>query len=506
MFRLSPALRITLGILGLTLGLLMAADFLGFIGDSKEEALQQRQRFAEMVTLQLSIAIENKSDIALQSLLWTLVQRNDQVVGAVVRRRDGAILASKGEFDREWHPDAENTETHMSLPIAVGPKRIGTVELNFKPIAEPRPLGLPLGGIIGLSAFVVLFGGVSYWLFLRRSLLYLDPSSVVPARVRRALNVLNNGVLILDDKGQIVLVNDSFSRKLGFSADELIGGNPSEFPWVIPEKYAGDFVFPWAETLAKGIEKSGAQLTLEDRDKKQIVFLVNSSPIVDADGKQRGVIVGMDDVTDLKSKNRLLKTMVNELEASKRQVEEQNVRLHIMATRDPLTNCHNRRSMYDTLESALQTARDNGQSLTCIMSDIDHFKSVNDTHGHAAGDEVIKMVASVLIEEVGEKDIVCRYGGEEFCIMLMGAGLFDAKKLAERCRQKVAAKITSGIKVTSSFGISTLSYGAATVDELIHQADEALYMSKHRGRNCVSVWEKNRAQGGGENIRAVEPG
>ncbi len=304
------------------------------------------------------------------------------------------------------------------------------------------------------------------------------------------MNVLSNGVFILDQKGQIVLANDSIAKKLGETSESLIGKTPTTLPWIIPKKNGPKFVLPWRETLGAGTEKTGVYFGLEGKDGKHYTFLVNSSPIVDIDGKQRGAIVGLDDITEVESKNRLLKQSIRELEASKKQVEEKNAQLHIMATRDPLTNCHNRRSLYTNIDPIFHTSKSTGEPLSCIMTDIDHFKAVNDTHGHAAGDEIIKMVATTLLSVIGEGHIVCRYGGEEFCIMLKGVGLFEAKRFAELCRSKIESQETCGIAVTSSFGVTTLKYGAETVDEMISQADEALYASKSNGRNCVSSWER----------------
>ncbi len=496
MLKLSPAVRITLGVVALTLGLLAFADLLGFIPDGKQQAVEQRQRLSEMLSIQVAIALKDNNTVAIQSLLWTAVERNKELKSAAVRRRDGAILASQGDHQKYWKADQEeNTATQMKLPVSKGKLTAGNLELTFSPIDTATTFGVFSRDILGLSIFVILIGSGAYWYFLRRSLTYLDPSSAVPARVRTAMNVLNNGVFILDEKGKIVLANDAISRKLGESAENLIGKTPSTLPWIVPEANGPKFIMPWRETLGAGVTRSGVYLGLEGKEGKKFTFMVNSSPITDADGKQRGAILGLDDITEIETKTLLLEKSIRELEASKKQVEEKNVQLHIMATRDPMTNCHNRRSLYSSMESIFPTAKSTGGTLTCIMTDIDHFKKVNDTYGHSAGDEIIKMVSATLLDIIGEENIVCRYGGEEFCIMLNGVGIFEAKKLAERCRARIEAQVTSGISVTSSFGVSTLKYGAETIDELISQADEALYVSKTKGRNRVTNWErKNEAE------------
>lgn len=495
MLKLSPAGRITLGIVALTLGLLAFADLLGFIPDGKRETAEQRQRLSEMVSIQVAIAIKSKNYIAIQGLLWSVVERNDDVNSAAVRRRDGVLLAVHGDHQKYWNPTEGNNPTQISLPVSQGEGTAGTLEMTFVPIEKTAAFGYMSTGILSLSIFVILIGSGGYWFFLRRSLKYLDPSAAVPARVRTAMNVLNNGVFILDEKGQIVLANDSIAHKLGETPESLVGRTPTNLPWVMPDDIESKFVLPWRETLSAGVAKTGVHFGLEGRDGKNYTFLVNSSPIVDIDGKQRGAIVGLDDITEIETKNRLLEKSIQELEESKKQVETKNVLLHIMATRDPMTNCHNRRSLYSSLESIFPRAKAKGEPLSCIMTDIDHFKSVNDNYGHSAGDEIIKMVASILLETIGEPHIVCRYGGEEFCIMLKGVSIFEAKRFAEQCRSKIEAQETSGIRVTSSFGVSTLKYGAETIDELITQADEALYASKENGRNRVTGWDNKSGSG-----------
>jgi diguanylate cyclase (GGDEF)-like protein len=129
------------------------------------------------------------------------------------------------------------------------------------------------------------------------------------------------------------------------------------------------------------------------------------------------------------------------------------------------------------------------------MADIDHFKSFNDLYGHAIGDQVIQVVARTLGRHIRAEDLLCRYGGEEFCILLPDADLEQARAAAERMRAAVETTATSGIRstrldrITASFGVASIVQGAVRVDELIDQADNALYRSKEGGRNRVTVWE-----------------
>ena len=122
------------------------------------------------------------------------------------------------------------------------------------------------------------------------------------------------------------------------------------------------------------------------------------------------------------------------------------------------------------------------------MVDIDFFKSVNDRYGHATGDQVIKTVADVLKTCTRDTDLVGRYGGEEFCVVLPKLYLDKAAQIAERIRQTIEKKSCSGVKVTVSLGVSSLELNTNKPDELINQADKALYAAKNSGRNRVITW------------------
>jgi diguanylate cyclase (GGDEF)-like protein len=135
------------------------------------------------------------------------------------------------------------------------------------------------------------------------------------------------------------------------------------------------------------------------------------------------------------------------------------------------------------------------------MSDIDHFKLFNDRYGHAVGDQVIKSVAKCLGTDLREVDMLCRYGGEEFCIMLPNSTVKQAFDVAERLRSAIenhagaAVRDIPGIRITSSFGVASIKLGAKDPAELIDQADQALYQSKQNGRNRVSIWAGERSVG-----------
>jgi len=158
---------------------------------------------------------------------------------------------------------------------------------------------------------------------------------------------------------------------------------------------------------------------------------------------------------------------------------------------DTLTKLANRKALDDVLEKATRDADSNNVELCIIFSDLDHFKKVNDKHGHLVGDQVLRVVANILKGAVKGKDLVARYGGEEFAIVVLNTSLDNVKRLAENIRTEIAAKRMQRKDTRESLGTITMSFGVARyfpsegVDSFLQRADRALYMAKRKGRNAV---------------------
>ena len=166
--------------------------------------------------------------------------------------------------------------------------------------------------------------------------------------------------------------------------------------------------------------------------------------------------------------------------------------LQIQATQDSLTGVWNRRAVLETLQSELVRAVRQNIPLGVILADLDHFKSVNDTHGHATGDTVLREAASRMVTALRPYDRLGRYGGEEFLIVAPGCGLEDVVRVAERLRLALLAepvRTRSGaLEIFASFGVtSSAPLNHMDAEALIQAADEALYQAKASGRNCVQA-------------------
>src|SRR5450432_990894 len=167
-----------------------------------------------------------------------------------------------------------------------------------------------------------------------------------------------------------------------------------------------------------------------------------------------------------------------------------NVQLSLeMAITDQLTGLHNRRYMSRHLDTLLANAKKNGRPLTFVIMDIDFFKHVNDTHGHDIGDEVLKEFATRIAANVRGIDLACRYGGEEFVVVMPDTDMSFAYSIAERLRQTMEltpipiSRAPHKISITASFGIASSAGGDDNSDKLLYRADQALYRAKREGRN-----------------------
>lgn len=193
----------------------------------------------------------------------------------------------------------------------------------------------------------------------------------------------------------------------------------------------------------------------------------------------------------LKQRESDLLTANHALQENIREIAQLHAQLIEQANRDPLTNLYNRRYLDSTLDRELARCKREGQSLALIMIDIDHFKKINDTYGHQAGDEMLIYLASTLHGMARAADITCRYGGEEFLLLMPTMDLETAHRRAEELRAGFGSAVVPfgnfRLQTTLSIGISVYPGHGTTPDQLIQGADRAMYRAKHRGRNRVEI-------------------
>jgi diguanylate cyclase (GGDEF)-like protein len=295
-----------------------------------------------------------------------------------------------------------------------------------------------------------LVPGASWWWLLRRGA--SDPK-LVPVAYRRVLAVLGDAVMVLDVQRRILDVNPAATQLLRFlrnaAPSGVIGG------------YWQDVVGPdLADVLGNGDQQTvttGAGTVLDVR-----VVRINSER-----QETEGIVVVVRDVTEL---------------------EHLRVTLTEQATRDALTGVHNRRYLTETLDREFDRVRWEGEPLAAVMIDIDHFKAVNDVHGHAVGDRMLQRVAQEFAAAMRPGDTLARYGGEEFVVVLPGADAATAARRAETWRELCAAIVLDTekgpLRLTLSAGVAAMGTDD-TPDALLSRADDALYAAKADGRDRV---------------------
>ena len=216
-----------------------------------------------------------------------------------------------------------------------------------------------------------------------------------------------------------------------------------------------------------------------------------------ARGKVHGLLMLASDEVGgaerLRSVSRIAQALADSMSLALANIALQE-KLRTQSLRDPLTGLYNRRYMEDALERYLNIAERNGSATSVIMIDLDHFKRLNDAHGHAKGDAVLRDVAAQLMASVRPADVVARYGGEELIVIMPGCDLDDAMLKAEVLRSRIEGlSELHGAPVTASLGVATVPQTASTMSDLVPMADAALYAAKQDGRNRVKAASRRQA-------------
>ncbi len=261
-------------------------------------------------------------------------------------------------------------------------------------------------------------------------------------------------------KGDVIYVNKLASNLFGINPT-LARGRPEPAFFCQPAD---------RETVADILEKVGEVDDFEARLKRgdgtEFPALVSASH-VDYEGES-AIFLSFNDIT------------------RRKEMETELIRL---ATTDPLTGLNNRRSFEELAEREFKRAKRYGNALSALMLDLDWFKRINDAHGHAAGDEVLKNVARIITEALRETDLAGRIGGEEFAALLPETSTADAMEVAQRLRATIeSANVGSAetpLKITASIGVSQRQDSDKELLTLLKRADAALYTAKDAGRNRV---------------------
>ncbi len=328
-----PIARISMCLALLGLSVLLSGNlFFGKYSSDQQIQMEVRRKTCESLAIQFSslIAINDMSTI--RNSLRTLVQRDDDIISAALRTTDDKLRAEFGNHDFHWGdiPPNKSTLTHTQVPIFKNNTRWGTVEIRFANTEKLSVWQTLFTPFVLLTIYVFIAGFVGYVFYMRRTLKHLDPSAVIPARVKAALDVLAEGVVLIDAQQQVVLANSAFGKRLDVDSADLLGKQLSSLDWLSPDAPDSEpSIHPWELTLADGESRVGTRMRL-NLDGNECTLMVSGSAVLSDDGQIQGALVTFDDVTELEDKNMQLAMLVGQLEITRYELESKNEQLQAM--------------------------------------------------------------------------------------------------------------------------------------------------------------------------------
>ncbi|HRD64835.1 MAG TPA: sensor domain-containing diguanylate cyclase [Candidatus Competibacter sp.] len=292
--------------------------------------------------------------------------------------------------------------------------------------------------------------------------------NIARQRFQAVIENAYDGIITIDDRQTIKLINGAARDIFGISEKEACGANLSRF---IPLRYRAkhsDYVSSFRHSVVDsrpmqsrasvvGLRADGTEVPLE-----VAIAKIRVGPEIE------------------------MTAVIRDISERARLIEE----LSRAATQDSLTGLYNRRFITKILNKELERCRRFDRILGIAMIDLDNFKNINDMHGHLFGDKVLKIVAEILSKNIREVDVICRWGGEEFVVLLPETNLEMLISWAERVCKLLASTVIrqdneQTTNITASFGVMATSGKKETIDTLIEKADKALYRAKERGKNQV---------------------
>jgi len=318
--------------------------------------------------------------------------------------------------------------------------------------------------------------------FLSTGIFGLRLFDLIPIARYRVLEHIPEMVIVMDAYDRVLDVNSAAQEALGFSIEEVIG------------KDALEVFIQWPQLLNRYLTADEVHEEIQIPGDPPHTLEIDISPLYNQLKQLEGRIIVAHDVTehkwlenDLQFANDALKMQLDEINKLREELQEQ-------AIRDPLTNVYNRRFMAEFLDNEISQSARTRDPVSVVIMDMDNFKLFNDNHGHKCGDVVLQSFANFLVDRTRRGDVVCRYGGEEFVIIMPHAPLDIGYERTEMWRQDFSESAVEydGIKFSATFSAGVAAYPdhGTTGDSILQAADKALYRSKNGGRNRVTLFTK----------------
>lgn len=372
---------------------------------------------------------------------------------------------------------ATQLECYMGAPIKIGDEIIGALSL-LDPTPRAHPFSAEAMALLELLAETLGRAIERDRLEAERREADKERTAAI-AFFQTAFANAPTGITVVDLDGKFLRANPAACRLFGYSEAELQARDFQSLTY--PDDLRLDLKH-LAEIKAGTISEYEMDKRYVRQNGTIIWAQLNVALVRNEDGSPRCFIKQIHDVT-------AERTLIQELDQKRKELEEVNRKLTQLASLDPLTGALNRRALRHRLDQEMARANAQGTPLAFIMVDVDDFKPYNDRYGHLAGDIALKEVAQCMRAASRADDAVCRFGGEEFLLLLPQTPPAEARKVAERVRESIARSTALPERLTVSAGVHvyTPTEKAQPIDRLIAQADAALYEAKRNGKNRVEI-------------------
>lgn len=326
-------------------------------------------------------------------------------------------------------------------------------------------------------------------IFPKTNITYLRESLRYYIEGETDINIEGGRVLYVEDSRSVAHVVINYLQKINLDVTHFSGAESA-----LESLINGDFDLVITDVVLDGT-MSGISLVRMIRAQTSHIAQIPILAMTGHDDPKRRIELYHAGINDYVTKPPIeeeLASRVNNLITNKRlldQVREQQKSLYEMAMKDQLTTCHNRHSLAEHASKYIHDAIKYNYPLSMMILDLDHFKEINDQHGHTTGDVVLSEIGELLMDCFKQGDFIARIGGEEFAIMLPHCTSSDAMKRAEEIRAIIELRQPANLMITASIGVACLSgKHDGNYDNLYKDADQAVYVSKENGRNCVNLY------------------
>jgi diguanylate cyclase (GGDEF)-like protein/PAS domain S-box-containing protein len=377
-----------------------------------------------------------------------------------------------------------STRSYVGVPLISGDRVAGVISMqSYLPNAY-SPDQVRLLETIATQAASLIENSRLY----NKAQQEIDQRKKAEQRYRALFEQSHDAVFILSFDGRILDVNQRAVDLLGYSKDELlqvysrdVTTQPLESDKVRARLINGENIPLYEQIFRK---KNGEEIDVE----------ITAELVRDAEGAPLHIQSVARDIKERKKNEAILQDANKQLRLQLGEIEKLEAKLREQAIRDPLTNLFNRRYLEETLEREFPRAKREGTEICLIMVDIDGFKAFNDTYGHDTGDALLRRLGLLMRSTVRLSDISCRFGGEEFVMVMPGTSLDKGYERAERIRlafEGLDIRHPGGyLSATLSLGVAVYPHHGETWQEVLHAADRAMYVAKDAGKNCTRIAKK----------------